>query len=307
MKTKLIIPKRIKAWAEEFPRIEELLGTEYGEALMQAYNSLDTDMLYRSRTHGVGHIERALLFGAMIAQNLQLDEDMTKQLLLCCSYHDIGRVDDSYDLEHGRRSAEMIENTYLKELFPDVHLAKAAIAAHAVPDGEMKGIGELYGVTDEEKYRLLTRCLKDADNLDRVRIADLDTKHLRHQSTVEMVPLATAVFNKYIENPKMTDFTREIYNQVMKIPPGQVACYGQIAFLAGRPGASRAVGAALHNNPRPRVIPCHRVVFKDGSVTQSFAFGGPGVQRLLLEREGIEFGPDGKIDMTRYMYKPDQK
>ena len=104
----------------------------------------------------------------------------------------------------------------------------------------------------------------------------------------------------------MTEFTREIYEQVKKIPAGRVACYGQIAFLAGRPGASRAVGYALHHNPEPGVIPCHRVVFKDGSVTDGFAFGGPEVQRALLEREGILFGPDGRIDMKKYMYDPEE-
>lgn len=100
----------------------------------------------------------------------------------------------------------------------------------------------------------------------------------------------------------VTAFTKEIYEQVKKIPSGRVATYGQIAFLAGRPGASRAVGWALHHNPEPGVIPCHRVVFKDGRVTDGFAFGGPEAQRMLLEMEGVEFEPDGRIDMTRYSY-----
>lgn len=103
----------------------------------------------------------------------------------------------------------------------------------------------------------------------------------------------------------MTDFTKEIYNQVRKIPAGNVATYGQIAFLSGKPGASRAVGFALHHNPEPGVIPCHRVVFKDGSVTQGFAFGGPEVQKMMLEQEGVTFTPDGKVDMKKHLYYPD--
>ena len=104
----------------------------------------------------------------------------------------------------------------------------------------------------------------------------------------------------------MTEFTKEIYEQVKKIPVGRVSCYGQIAFLAGRPGASRAVGYALHHNPEPGIIPCHRVVFKDGSVTTGFAFGGPDVQRMLLENEGIVFDNNGKINMSEYMYRPEE-
>lgn len=99
----------------------------------------------------------------------------------------------------------------------------------------------------------------------------------------------------------MTEFSKEIYNQVKAIPEGKVACYGQIAFLAGKPGASRAVGFALHRNPEPGVIPCHRVVFKDGSLSSGFAFGGSDAQRMLLEREGVVFLDDGRVDMEKCM------
>ena len=97
----------------------------------------------------------------------------------------------------------------------------------------------------------------------------------------------------------MSPFTEEIYNQVKKIPKGKVASYGQIALLAGRPRASRFVGQALHANPEPGVIPCHRVVFKDGSMAPGFAFGGPEIQMQLLEKEGVEF-VDGKVDMKKF-------
>ena len=50
-----------------------------------------------------------------------------------------------------------------------------------------------------------------------------------------------------------------VYEQVKRIPKGKVATYGQIALMCGSPRASRAVGYALHFNPYPGVIPCHRV------------------------------------------------
>lgn len=107
---------------------------------------------------------------------------------------------------------------------------------------------------------------------------------------------------KYIKAVKrggvfMPNFSEKVYEVVKKIPKGCVASYGQVAALAGNPRASRIVGYALHRNPEPGVIPCHRVVFKDGSVSTGFAFGGPGVQRELLENEGVTFTPDGKVDM----------
>ena len=97
----------------------------------------------------------------------------------------------------------------------------------------------------------------------------------------------------------MTVFER-IYSVVQQIPAGRVATYGLIAQLAGNPRWARVVGYALHNNPLPGVIPCHRVVNRNGQPAQTFAFGGEGAQRKLLEAEGIEFLPDGSIDLTVY-------
>lgn len=94
-------------------------------------------------------------------------------------------------------------------------------------------------------------------------------------------------------------FTKRIYETVKQIPKGRVASYGQIAMLAGNPRGARGVGFALHRNPEPGTIPCHRVVFKDGSICTGYAFGGPEVQRAMLEAEGVPFLPDGRVDMAR--------
>lgn len=95
----------------------------------------------------------------------------------------------------------------------------------------------------------------------------------------------------------MTEFTRRIYEVVRTIPAGRVMSYGRVAALAGNPRGARGVGFALHRNPEPGVIPCHRVVFRDGSVCTGYAFGGPEVQRHLLSEEGVSFLPDGRVDM----------
>ncbi len=92
----------------------------------------------------------------------------------------------------------------------------------------------------------------------------------------------------------------KIYEVVSNIPKGKVAAYGQVAFLAGNPRWARVVGYALHVNPEPGTIPCHRVVNCEGKVAPSFAFGGDDVQRQLLEAEGIVFEPDGRIDLEKY-------
>ena len=92
----------------------------------------------------------------------------------------------------------------------------------------------------------------------------------------------------------------KIYEVVKTIPEGKVATYGQVAVLAGDPRWARVVGYAMHVNPEPGIIPCHRVVNREGKVAPSFAFGGEGVQRQLLETEGVVFESDGRIDLSKY-------
>lgn len=93
--------------------------------------------------------------------------------------------------------------------------------------------------------------------------------------------------------------TKRIYEAVKKIPKGKVATYGQVAELAGNKKMSRAVGNALHKNPEPGVIPCHRVVNSKGELAGEFAFGGSGVQARLLLEEGVET-VDGRVDLEKY-------
>lgn len=91
-----------------------------------------------------------------------------------------------------------------------------------------------------------------------------------------------------------------IYDVVREIPKGKVATYGQVAVYAGNPRWARVVGYALHNNPSPGIIPCHRVVNREGKVAEAFAFGGGETQRELLKKEGITFLPDGRVDMEKH-------
>lgn len=94
----------------------------------------------------------------------------------------------------------------------------------------------------------------------------------------------------------------KIYEVVKSIPKGKVASYGTVALLAGNPRWSRVVGYALHVNPQPGIIPCHRVVTKDGSTSKAFAFGGEDMQKTLLSEEGVCFLADGKVDMHKHAW-----
>lgn len=93
----------------------------------------------------------------------------------------------------------------------------------------------------------------------------------------------------------------KIYDVVKQIPKGKVATYGQVAELAGNKRWSRVVGYALHANPNPQEIPCHRVVNRLGEVSKAFAFGGENSQIALLEEEGVKL-ENGKVDLEKYRW-----
>ena len=101
----------------------------------------------------------------------------------------------------------------------------------------------------------------------------------------------------------MQVFFERVYSVVKEIPCGKVATYGDVARLCGNARMSRQVGWALHVNPQPGVIPCHRVIFSDGSLSTGFAFGGKDVQKNLLLSEGVEVSKDYKVDLKKYRWE----
>ena len=86
--------------------------------------------------------------------------------------------------------------------------------------------------------------------------------------------------------PKGTPFQLSVWNELLAIPYGSTRSYQEVANAIGRPAATRAVGAANGANPIPIVVPCHRVIGSNGSLT-GFG-GGIDVKRRLLALEAGE-------------------
>ena len=82
-----------------------------------------------------------------------------------------------------------------------------------------------------------------------------------------------------------TGFQRAVWAELLRIPFGATSTYGEVARRVGRPAAVRAVGAAVGRNPVSVIVPCHRVLGADGSLT-GYA-GGLGRKRALLSLEGV--------------------
>ncbi len=88
--------------------------------------------------------------------------------------------------------------------------------------------------------------------------------------------------------PRGTPFQLKVWRELRKIPYGKTITYAVLAHRAGNDAACRAVGAANGRNPLPIVVPCHRVIGSDGSLT-GFG-GGIAAKRKLLELEGADIG-----------------
>ena len=99
-------------------------------------------------------------------------------------------------------------------------------------------------------------------------------------------------------------FFEHVWTIAARIPRGKVTTYGAIARALGSPEAARTVGWAMRATPAGSGVACHRVVNARGELSPQDVFGGPDVQRSLLESEGITFDGQGRVDMKRHLWIP---
>lgn len=96
-------------------------------------------------------------------------------------------------------------------------------------------------------------------------------------------------------------FKEKIYSLTRSIPQGKVATYKQLATLAGKPKAARAVGGFMKNNPDAPHTPCHRVVASEGSLAGYSMGEGIKTKKKMLEEEGVVFIKN-KVDLKKSLW-----
>lgn len=134
----------------------------------------------------------------------------------------------------------------------------------------------------------LVAILWENDRPGRVPLAEAVDRH-DHPILVEATRQLTGYFAGTLTaftvplDMRGTDFQKSVWAALLTIPYGETRSYGEIARQLGRPGASRAVGAANGRNPVSIIAPCHRVIGGNGGLT-GFA-GGLEAKRLLLDLE----------------------
>jgi hypothetical protein len=148
--------------------------------------------------HGVLHTKRVLLHMYLLAKEMDLSDEDVNLLSWAVTYHDIGRVHDEEDLEHGFESVKKIESHSLPLDCEDedLQIANFIMRYHAMDDeiglDYLKGCDE---IQDKRRAEKLFRIFKDADGLDRVRTGDLDPEYLRNEYAKRLILVAKEFFN----------------------------------------------------------------------------------------------------------------
>lgn len=185
-------------WLDDYKFFKDFKNSSYYETLLDTYQNLNTDILYKSHIHGQGHIERVILLSLLLSFYYKLNKNDTDILRYAASLHDTKRVDDSYDTEHGYRAA-LYSIDYAKIDESDKNILQAVLATHSRSDIDMDKTIEEFFVKDMDRARYLSKLFKDADALDRVRLGDLDQKYLRNDFSHDLVDFSNKLFEKYME------------------------------------------------------------------------------------------------------------
>ncbi|MEM9555082.1 MAG: MGMT family protein [Acidobacteriota bacterium] len=101
------------------------------------------------------------------------------------------------------------------------------------------------------------------------------------------------------------DTYERFWSVVRRVPEGRVVTYGQVAAMAGLPGRARQVGYALSALPDEHDVPWQRVINARGEVSPRSEPGYDGLQRAILEDEGVEFDAHGRVDLDRFRWHDD--
>lgn len=111
--------------------------------------------------------------------------------------------------------------------------------------------------------------------------------------------------NEPMGKKQASELAAKVYALVRACPRGRVTTYGWIATALELPrGGARVVGWVLNETPSESDVPAQRVINSKGELSGSWAFGQKGRMRALLEGEGIQFTPEGRVDLKRYGWDP---
>jgi len=101
---------------------------------------------------------------------------------------------------------------------------------------------------------------------------------------------------------RLSVFAADVMAALRAVPRGRVATYGQVAWVAGHPGAARQVAWILHSSSKAYRLPWHRIIGAKGTISLKRGRGFE-TQATLLKKEGVRVDPAGRVDLKRYLWE----
>ena len=173
--------------------------------LLKKISEIKLEYLYISECHGKNHNLRVMIYTLYLSNILKLS-DIDKEIVMNAAiYHDIGRINDNIDDNHGKRSANNIIKV-IPNNYKDLNMLKAIIELHSIDDNYFNEIALKYNIKDLKRFKILYSILKDADALDRVRLSyksnnsSLNISYLRLNETLSLIKAAHQLNEYFIKN-----------------------------------------------------------------------------------------------------------
>lgn len=186
-------------WVKTYDFYEDFTSSNYFDTLRKAYEDLNEDILFVSNIHGKDHIERVIFFAVLLSYAYELSDTDTNILVNAASLHDTRRVNDGWDIEHGKRAA-LDSIGYANGVDDsDKAILQGVIACHSCDDKLMEDTMKEFVEDESDMARALrlAKFFKDADGLDRVRINHLDPAYLRNSYSKDLVDFAYEFYDKF--------------------------------------------------------------------------------------------------------------
>lgn len=180
--------------------ITKMKKTQNYTLFIEEMNLLEDSILYKSEVHGEEHIIRVCIFAYYLAYLKKLPRNMIIDILEVAKYHDIGRINDKEDRDHGFRGA-MLYGQYFTNKKSEKNMYGAIITAHSMRDEEFDMVWQQWNNPIEklDYGKMIFNIIKDADALDRFRLNDcsLKTQFLHSKEALQLIRAAYELYHLY--------------------------------------------------------------------------------------------------------------
>lgn len=178
--------------------IEKIKSSNYTNIYNKKIHEINYELLKKGEIHGLSHILRASLYTLIICIYEQVNIDYLNIIFDCIFYHDIGRVNDIDDDNHGLNAISKLSFLEKDYSIEELNIIKFVIACHCLEDDNTENFINMFKISDKDKAYKILSIIKDADALDRVReYPYLDIKYLRLDSSKRIVSFSYELYETF--------------------------------------------------------------------------------------------------------------